>query len=51
MELSPNDIRSFEFNTQMRGYEKNEVDDLLEDVAVALESARQESHHHSSSPA
>lgn len=46
MELSPNDIRSFEFNTQMRGYDKNDVDNLLEQVATALETARQANHQH-----
>ncbi|UCG62495.1 MAG: DivIVA domain-containing protein [Candidatus Zixiibacteriota bacterium] len=42
MDLSPNDIRNYEFPNQMRGYDKEEVDNLLEQVAVALEEARQE---------
>jgi cell division initiation protein len=42
MELSPNDIRSFEFGNQMRGYDKDEVDAFLEQVAGILEAARQE---------
>ena len=42
MDLSPNDIRNYEFPNQMRGYEKEEVDNFLEQVAVALEEARQQ---------
>ncbi|UCD64750.1 MAG: DivIVA domain-containing protein [Candidatus Zixiibacteriota bacterium] len=42
MDLSPNDIRNYEFPSQMRGYDKEEVDNLLEQVASALEQARQE---------
>lgn len=42
MDLSPNDIRNYEFPNQMRGYDKAEVDNFLEQVAVALEEARQQ---------
>lgn len=42
MDLSPNDIRNYEFSNQMRGYDKEEVDNLLDEVAAALEQARQE---------
>ena len=42
MDLSPNDIRNYEFPGQMRGYDKEEVDNLLEQVATALEEARQQ---------
>ena len=42
MDLSPNDIRNYNFPSQMRGYDKEEVDNLLEQVAVALEDARQQ---------
>ncbi len=43
MDLSPNDIRNYEFPNQMRGYDKDEVDSLLDQVAAALEQAKQES--------
>jgi len=42
MSLSPNDLRSFEFSSQMRGYDKEEVDNFLEQVAQVLESTKQE---------
>ena len=42
MSLTANDIRSIEIRSQMRGYDKEEVDNLLEQVAVALETAKQE---------
>lgn len=42
MELSPNDIRNYEFPTQLRGYDKDEVDNFMEQVARALEAAKQE---------
>ena len=42
MDLSPNDIRNYEFANQMRGYSKDEVDDFLELVAAALEAVKQE---------
>ncbi|MFQ5498270.1 MAG: DivIVA domain-containing protein [Candidatus Zixiibacteriota bacterium] len=42
MDLTPSDIRNYEFSTQMRGYDKEEVDSLLDQTAVALEQARQE---------
>ena len=42
MELSPNDIRNYEFANQMRGYSKEEVDNLLEQVAAAMEALKQE---------
>ena len=37
MDLSPNDIRNYEFPSQMRGYDKDEVDSLLEQIAAAME--------------
>jgi len=42
MDLSPNDIRNYEFPNQMRGYSKEEVDNFLDQVASALETAKQE---------
>jgi len=42
MDLSPNDIRNYEYGTQMRGYDKDEVDSFKEQVASALETAKQE---------
>jgi len=42
MDLSPNDIRNYEFPSQMRGYDKADVDNFLEQIAVALEEARQQ---------
>jgi len=42
MSLTANDIRSIEIRSQMRGYDKEEVDNLLEQVAVVLETAKQE---------
>ncbi len=43
MSLSPNDIRNYEFPTQMRGYDKEEVDSFLDTVATTLENLKQES--------
>lgn len=43
MELTANDIRNYEFPSQMRGYDKEEVNSLLEEAAAALENAKQES--------
>ena len=43
MELSPNDIRGYEFRNQMRGYDREEVDRFLDQVADALEEAKQQS--------
>jgi len=42
MDLSPNDIRNYEFPSQMRGYEKDSVNSFLDQVAVALEAVKQE---------
>lgn len=42
MDLSPNDIRNYEFNTQMRGYDKEEVESLLDQVATVWEDAKQD---------
>ncbi|MEE8404790.1 MAG: DivIVA domain-containing protein [candidate division Zixibacteria bacterium] len=42
MSLTANDIRSIEIRSQMRGYDKEEVDNLLEQVAVAIETTKQE---------
>ncbi len=42
MDLSPNDIRNYEFSSQMRGYSKDDVDSFLETVAVTLEQVKQE---------
>ncbi len=42
MDLSSNDIRNYEFATQMRGYSKDEVDNLLDQVAAALDAVKQE---------
>ena len=41
MDLSPNDIRNYEFNTQMRGFDKEEVDSFLEQVATTLDDLKQ----------
>ncbi len=40
--LSPNDIRNYEFSNQMRGYDKDEVREFLEQAAVTLENLKQE---------
>ncbi len=42
MDLSPNDIRNYEFPSQMRGYDKEEVDSLLNQIASVLEAMKQE---------
>lgn len=42
MELSPNDIRGYEFRNQMRGYDREEVDRFLDQAADALEEAKQQ---------
>lgn len=42
MDITPNDLRSFEFQTQMRGYDRDEVRKLLDQAATALEKAKQE---------
>jgi cell division initiation protein len=42
MDLTPNDIRSHEFSSQMRGYDKEEVDGFLEQAANALDTLKQE---------
>jgi len=42
MALTPNDIRNYEFSNQMRGYDKEEVDDFLEQTAKVLEEVKQE---------
>ncbi len=43
MSLSPNDIRNYEFPNQMRGYDKEEVDSFLDQMANELENLKQES--------
>ena len=40
--LSPNDIRNYEFSNQMRGFDKDEVKEFLEQVAVVLDTLKQE---------
>ena len=42
MDLSANDIRNYEFPNQMRGYDKDEVDSFLDQVAVAMEQTKQQ---------
>lgn len=42
MDLSPNDIRNYEFSTQMRGYSKDEVNDFREQAATTIEVLKQE---------
>ncbi len=42
MSLSPNDIRNYEFPSQMRGYDKEEVDSFLDTIATSLENMKQE---------
>ena len=42
MELSPTDIRNHQFASQMRGYDKTEVDTFKEQVAQTLETSKQE---------
>jgi cell division initiation protein len=42
MEMSPNDIRNFEFSTHMRGYDKDAVDNFREQVAQTIEALKQE---------
>lgn len=40
MDLSPNDIRNYEFDTQMRGFDKEEVESFLEQVATTLDDLK-----------
>jgi len=40
--LTPNDIRNYEFSNQMRGFDKDEVKEFLEQVAVVLDTLKQE---------
>ncbi|MBD3332706.1 DivIVA domain-containing protein, partial [candidate division GN15 bacterium] len=42
MELTPNDLRNYEFSTQMRGYDRGEVAELLNVVASGLEKLKQD---------
>jgi len=42
MELTPNDIRNFEFSNSLRGYDKEAVDNFKEQVALTLETLKQE---------
>ena len=42
MDLSPNDIRNYEFDTQMRGFDKEEVESFLEQVATTLDDLKQD---------
>lgn len=42
MSVTPIDIRNAKFNTSMRGFNRDEVDDYLQNVAGALESVLQE---------
>lgn len=42
MELTPNDIRNFEFSSSLRGYDKEAVDTFKEQVATTLETLKQE---------
>ena len=44
MDLSPNDVRNYEFSTQMRGYARDDVDDFREQIAAAMEILKQENH-------
>jgi DivIVA domain-containing protein len=42
MELTPNDLRNYEFSTQMRGYDRGEVAELLNVVSSGLERLKQD---------
>jgi len=42
MELTPNDIRNFEFSNSLRGYDREAVDNFKEQVALTLETLKQE---------
>jgi cell division initiation protein len=42
MELTPNDIRNFEFPGKVRGYDREAVDNFREQVALTLENLKQE---------
>lgn len=42
MDLSPNDIRNYDFHNQMRGYDKAEVDGFINQVATALDEVKQQ---------
>jgi cell division initiation protein len=42
MELTPNDIRNYEFQTQMRGYDKDEVDSLVKRLAELFDQLKQD---------
>ncbi len=41
MDLTPNNIRNQEFSTQMRGYDKDAVDQFADSVAEAVEALKQ----------
>ena len=41
MDLTPNDIRNFEFPTQLRGFDKDAVEQFVEQVAEAMEALKQ----------
>ncbi len=42
MSLTPNDIRNYEFSIQMRGYDRQDVENFMEQVARAMEQLKQE---------
>jgi cell division initiation protein len=42
MDLTPNDIRNYDFPGALRGYDKDKVDEFVEQVATVLEEAKQE---------
>jgi cell division initiation protein len=42
MDLTPNDVRNYEFPTQLRGYDKDEVESFKNQVADLLETLKQE---------
>lgn len=42
MDLTPNDIRNYDFPSQLRGYDKDAVDEFCEKVAQAMEAVKQE---------
>jgi len=47
MDLSSNDVRNYEFPSQLRGYDKDEVDQFKERVAELIDQLKQENLKHS----
>ena len=51
MDVTPQELRSSEIKDSWRGYDRDEVDDLLERAAVTIESLTQKVQEGASRPA